>query len=162
MKNNYNRVDISGTTFGYLTAIERHSKTNGGRWKWLCNCLCGKQYIVSVSDLRNGKTVSCGCRKKSGHLVRKHGMKGSPEYITWVAMRNRCNNPNNPDYKYYGGRGIAVCQKWSDFLHFYKDMGCKPSGYSIERIDVNQGYYPENCKWIPMSEQSKNRRNVKK
>ncbi len=89
--------------------------------------------------------------------------KGKPRaYSSWRDMKARCLNNRHPWYKYYGGRGIMVCKDWHSFDNFYADMGERPKGYSIERIDVNGDYTPSNCKWIPMSEQSKNRRCVKR
>jgi hypothetical protein len=95
------------------------------------------------------------------HII-KHGAacggKTTPEYRSWHGLRGRCNNPTHQDYENYGGRGIRVCERWDRFENFLADMGSRPPGYSIERIDVNGHYEPANCKWIPLSEQSKNRR----
>lgn len=90
--------------------------------------------------------------------MKKHGRHKTSEWNIWQAIRQRCTNPNNPDYKNYGGRGIGLCERWEEFSSFLADMGEKPDGYSIERVDLNKHYEPSNCKWIPIGEQSRNRR----
>lgn len=94
----------------------------------------------------------------SDHFNYKHGMCFTPEYYSWTSMKSRCNNENDPSYEYYGGRGITVCEEWGDFIKFYGDMGTRPEGTSIDRIDVDKGYYKDNCRWADMSQQNSNKR----
>ena len=155
-------IDLTGQRFERLTVVERIGSRSGNSL-WLCRCDCGNLTKVVSPNLKNGSVKSCGCfRRQNLHKI-THGMRKSPEYAAWLGMKARCYNPNNPSYANYGGRGIAVCEKWKNsFEAFFADMGKKPEkGFSIERIDVNKGYYPENCKWIPVAEQAGNRRNNK-
>ena len=154
------QLDITNMRFGKLIAIKQNGyDINPSRKhiKWDCVCDCGNYASVRLNALRSGGTISCGCAMV-GNI--KHGMKYTKEYNAWLNIKSRCININNPEYKNYGGRGISVCESWiNSFEEFYKDMGKKPISTSIDRIDNNQGYSKENCKWSDNKTQSRNKRN---
>ena len=169
-----NFKDLSSSRFGKLIVegFSHRGKNNNRYIYWLCQCDCGKGKIILGSNLKSGTTRSCGClhreissercklflgpKIKHGHDRRK---RRTPEYRTWSLMRNRCNNPRNPEYRRYGGRGIVVCEEWGDFQIFLNDMGNRPSDqHSIDRINNDCGYSKNNCKWSLPIEQCNNRR----
>lgn len=160
--------DITGQTFGRLLVIERDHSVQKRQVYWKCRCSCGSETTVFSGSLRYGTTRSCGCFRKerssevlSARLtVHGHNSKGkpSPTHNSWNSMRARCEKPSHRDYKYYGGRGITVCERWYRFENFLADMGERPAGKTIDRIDTNGNYEPDNCKWSTASEQNKNRR----
>lgn len=128
---------------------------------WHCDCDCGKQCVVSGKQLRSGLTKSCGCLRLEGkvrHGYARQGAARRPEFVVWQHMLRRCTNPKNKDYKYYGARGISVCDRWKQFEHFLSDMGSRPEGMSLDRIDVNGHYEASNCRWATATQQSQNRR----
>lgn len=160
-------IDLAGQRFGKWTVGKQVGNTSGGGALWSCKCDCGTERAVIGTDLRTGKSASCGCTidpKRLGNMQRKHGGTGSRLYHTWKNMRSRCSNPNKPGYKNYGGRGISVCAEWDDFPTFQR--WAETSGYrsdlSIERMDVNGNYEPNNCMWAGAEVQSANRRFVQR
>ena len=155
------RNDLTGQVFGRLTVLSFACKDKNKNSKWNCLCECGKSKIVWASALTRGLTKSCGCLLSEASRERRttHGKSGGKDttYNIWAGMIKRCSNPNAHNYNRYGGRGIKVCERWHDFAAFLEDMGPNPKGYSIERLDIDKGYEPDNCTWIPKGDQSRNK-----
>lgn len=156
-----NLIDLSGLKFGRLTVIERVKNKKSVQALWLCKCDCGNTKIVLSSSLRKCYTTSCGCYKNEVNTINatKHGLSHTHEYTTWKNIIARCTKHEHKLYKYYGGRGIKVCDRWMNFLSFFEDMGERPtSKHSIDRINNDGNYEPSNCKWSTKQEQAINRR----
>ncbi len=153
-------VDLSGMIFGKLTAKESMGARRHGGLVWRCVCECGNVKDVPSASLRSGGTRSCGCLFGK-HMI-THGMSKTPEYKVWCFMIQRCNNPKSDSYPLYGGRGISVCSRWEVFENFISDMGRRPdNSLSIERVDNERGYSPDNCKWDTHTAQARNTRKPK-
>lgn len=153
-------VDIRGERFGHLVAIRKTGKTKHNHSLWKCVCDCGGTKITALQSLRSGSTKSCGClhREIFKKIVTKHGMCYIKGYSSWRCMNSRCYNPKDISYHNYGGRGITVCKRWLDIKNFIFDMGERPEGLTLERINNDKGYCKENCKWATYTEQSRNKR----
>lgn len=154
-------INLVGQRFGRLVAIERFKGDDKKDYtRWVCLCDCGNQKIIARASLRNGETQSCGCLQKEDVSRRQktHGKSRTKEYYSWRNMLRRCYDVNSVGYENYGGRGISVCNDWHIFENFLADMGLKPEGYSIERIDNDGNYEKNNCKWATKQEQNSNTR----
>ncbi len=173
------KVDLQGQIFGKLTILEYAGRDKHGEAQWLCQCQCerGNETVVRGSDLRRGKTNSCGCfnreRASETHqtLIGSHtGARSHPLYTTWRHLNDRVLNSGSDAYNNYGGRGITICQRWrrdmpNGFKNFCEDvesvLGPKPAGHTIDRVDNSLGYGPANVRWSSAREQSRNtRRNI--
>jgi hypothetical protein len=151
-------TDRLGQRYGRLLVTERapnKSETDtNARWKCLCDC--GRETTQYGQDLNKGKVISCGCWNEEKRF--KHGLANTPVHRVWIGMRSRCNNPKAREYVNYGGRGIKVCERWDSFENFVADMGVRPEGYSIDRINNDGNYEPSNCRWATTTQQLNNRR----
>lgn len=153
------RIDRTGEIYGRLTVVEHVPNMPGARdtnARWLCRCECGNTKVVYGQDLKKGKVVSCGCWNQEKRT--KHGMSGTHIHKVWIAMRDRCNNPNNPSFHNYGGRGIKVCKRWDSFANFLADMGDRPAQFEIDRENNDGDYKPSNCRWLSRQGNLNNKR----
>lgn len=161
-----NPDNFIGNKYGNLTVKEFRGMSADHRMIFLCKCDCGNEKELSLKVLKTGNTKSCGCLKKialtkANEARDLHGLKGHRIYSIWHGMKSRCYNPNTENYKYYGGRGITVCDEWrDDVVSFYN--WAMANGYqddlTIDRKDNYQGYSPSNCRWATIAEQNKNKR----
>lgn len=163
-------IKMTGKKCGRLTVLEFSHRSTRGEYVWRCLCECGNETRVPGYTLREGHTQSCGCyhserTAEARRHEKTHGLSNSTTYRSWVAMVQRVTNPNAHNYSYYGGRGISVCDRWlnGDGLRtgvecFVADMGERPDGTSLDRINNDGNYETENCRWATRSEQVRNRR----
>lgn len=145
--------------FGSLFVISRAANDRFGRTQWNCRCDCGKEHVAALFRMTSGHTKSCGCARGRAPV---HGMKKTRTYNSWCAMKARCSNPKNEQFCRYGARGVVVCDRWAtSFECFLADMGERPAGTTIDRIDNGQGYLPGNCRWASHREQRMNQERMK-
>jgi hypothetical protein len=155
-----------GDQHGKWTVLHRIIDDEGSE-RWMCRCECGTEAPVHHSNLMSGRSTACRVHPRIKNRLYPKTARGTIEWVRWSAMKNRCLNPTEPSYRYYGARGITVCDRWlgkqDGFLHFLADMGPIPSkSYSIERKDNNGNYEPGNCKWATQKEQARNKRTTVK
>ena len=149
-----------GAVRNELTAIKYVGKDDRRQRVWLWKCSCGVLKEIREHHVRNGNIKSCGCYPRRFQGKTEHGMSHSREYKTWCSMKERCSNPSATNYYRYGGSGVKVCERWMTFGNFYNDMGPRPEGTTLDRINGDDNYEPGNCRWATRKEQNDNRKNT--
>jgi hypothetical protein len=157
------KKDIRNKKFNRLTVLyDTGRRTGNGNSIWKCKCECGNYKDIRRDVLLNGNTKSCGCLSvesaKRTHTIHGKSRNGNLTYKSWYSMKRRCLDEKYDNYKYYGGRGIQICERWMKFENFLADMGERPEGMTIDRINNDGNYEPSNCKWSTKEEQNRNRR----
>lgn len=157
-------VDVTGQRFERLVVVRRSERQSNAGALWVCACDCGGETVTTSYKLRMGKIKSCGCFsaefRGASSITHGESKTGNRTYRSWKEMRQRCNNPNSDKWKWYGGRGIKVCERWNDFALFLADMGERPERTSIDRINPDGHYEPSNCRWATPSQQAETNRGV--
>jgi hypothetical protein len=158
-------VDLSGQVFSRLTVVRRAERSSDAGALWLCRCQCGNQAVAASLKLRRGLARSCGCLRLEIMADQRttHGKSRTDPrtYRSWKEMRQRCRNPRSDNFQWYGGRGIQVCQQWESFERFLADMGARPQGATLDRIDNDGNYEPGNCRWATQKEQTRKQSTTK-
>lgn len=156
------KINLIGQQFGRLLAI-REAEKIGPHTAYICRCACGAETIVRSQSLRRGETTSCGCYRSDTMRAAKtaHGMFGTPTYRSWRAMLARCTDSRHKQFSDYGGRGITVAAEWKEFSAFVADMGVRPEGKTLDRINNDKGYCGGNCRWATRVEQARNKRTTR-
>lgn len=159
----HNKIDLVGQRFNRLIVLERVGVNKHQESLFRCRCDCGSETEATTHNLRRKSIQSCGCLRidegrKTGLTAKRHGMHNTPTYITWQHMRYRCANPDDDAYRWYGAKGVEVCDEWNSFEKFLEDMGERPEGMTLDRINPFGDYEPDNCRWADSETQHQNTR----
>jgi hypothetical protein len=145
------REDLTGKVFGRLTVDGFAGNTKQSKARWFCTCSCGNKLVVAATNLKSGRSKSCGC-------IQRHGKSQTPAYISWKNMWQRCTNPADPNYGLYGGAGVKVAERWEHFENFFEDLGPRPKGTSLGRYEDTGDYAPGNVAWMTDAQQKEEQR----